>query len=104
MLTGGAGSADSLQALVVVGHPDLVSFNHALAHAVRQAWAEAGYQVIFHDLHAEGFDPVLTLDEARGRPTTDKFVNQHIADLLSSDLLAVVHPNCWGAPPAMVKG
>ncbi len=24
--------------------------------------------------------------------------------LLNADLLAVIHPNCWGAPPAMMKG
>lgn len=60
--------------------------------------------MVFHDLQADGFDPVLTLDEARGRPTDDAVVKRHIGQLVSSELLAVVHPNCWGAPPAMVKG
>jgi NAD(P)H dehydrogenase (quinone) len=31
-------------------------------------------------------------------------VLRHIAELRDSDLLAVVHPNCWGAPPAIMKG
>jgi putative NADPH-quinone reductase len=30
-------------------------------------------------------------------------VTEHIQELLTSGLLAVVHPNCWGAPPAMMK-
>ena len=34
----------------------------------------------------------------------DPLVRAHIAQLRESDLLAVVHPNCWGAPPAIVKG
>jgi putative NADPH-quinone reductase len=64
----------------------------------------AGCQVRFHDLVEEGFDPRLTAAEARGQATADPLVRQHITELRDSDLLAVVHPNCWGAPPAIVKG
>jgi putative NADPH-quinone reductase len=49
-----------VKALVVVSHPDPGSLNHALARSVAAAWGEAGCQVAFRDLHAEGFDPVLT--------------------------------------------
>ncbi len=90
--------------LVVVSHPDPVSFNHALARAVVAAWREAGVAVALADLHAIGFDPILDLDEARGRPSGDALVAAQIEALAKSDLLAVVHPNCWGAPPAMMKG
>ena len=90
--------------LVVVSHPDPASFNHALARAVAAAWREAGVEVALADLHAIGFDPILDLDEARGRPSGDALVAAQIDALAKSDLLAVVHPNCWGAPPAMMKG
>ena len=90
--------------LVVVSHPDPASFNHALARAVAAAWREAGVEVALADLHAIGFDPILDLDEARGRPSGDALVAAQIEALAKSDLLAVVHPNCWGAPPAMMKG
>ena len=93
-----------MKALIVVGHPAPDSFNHALAEAVREAWMAAGCDVVFHDLYAEGFDPLLSASEARGTPTSDETVMAHIADLRDSDLLAVIHPNCWGAPPAMMKG
>lgn len=93
-----------MKALIVVGHPAAASFNHALASAVRSAWEMAGCDVRFHDLLAEDFDPRLTAGEARGQPTTDPLVRTHIEDLRASDLLAVVHPNCWGAPPAIMKG
>jgi putative NADPH-quinone reductase len=93
-----------MKALVVVGHPDAASFNHALAAAVRSAWQAAGCDVRFHDLVAEDFDPRLSAAEARGQPTTDPLVRTHIEALRASDLLAVIHPNCWGAPPAIVKG
>ncbi len=93
-----------MKALIVVGHPAAASFNHALASAVRSAWQAAGCDVCFHDLVAEDFDPRLSAAEARGEPSTDPLVRTHIEALRASDLLAVIHPNCWGAPPAIVKG
>lgn len=93
-----------MKALIVVGHPAPESFNHALAGAIKEAWAVAGCETAFHDLAAEGFDPRLTAAEARGEAAADPLVLAHIAQLRESDLLAVVHPNCWGAPPAIVKG
>ncbi|MGL4635417.1 MAG: NAD(P)H-dependent oxidoreductase [Beijerinckiaceae bacterium] len=91
-------------ALVVVSHPDLGSFNHALADAMHRAFIAAGLASTFCDLHAEGFDPVITASELRGIPTTDANVRRHIELLLNTDVLGVVHANCWGAPPAMMKG
>jgi NAD(P)H dehydrogenase (quinone) len=93
-----------MKALVVVGHPAPGSFNRALAETIRETWSTAGCEVRFHDLVEEGFDPRMTAAEARGQASTDPLVLRHIAELRGSDLLAVVHPNCWGAPPAIVKG
>jgi putative NADPH-quinone reductase len=93
-----------MKALVVVGHPAPGSFNHAIADAIRAAWEAAGCEVWFHDLVEEDFDPCLSADEARGQASMDPLVRTHIAQLRASDLLAVVHPNCWGAPPAIMKG
>jgi len=93
-----------VKALVVVCHPAADSFNHALAEAVRTAWTSAGCDVVFHDLYAEGFDPLLSASEARGTATEDRTVAAHIAELRACDLFAAIHPNCWGAPPAMMKG
>lgn len=92
------------KALIVVGHPAPDSFNRAIAETIRDTWMGAGCDVSFHDLLEEGFDPRLTADEARGGPSSDPLVKKHIAALRDSELLAVVHPNCWGAPPAIVKG
>lgn len=93
-----------MKTLVVVGHPAPGSLNRALAETIGEAWHAAGCEVAFHDLVEEGFDPCLSAAEARGQPTDDPQVRRHIAELKASDLLAVVHPNCWGAPPAIVKG
>ena len=93
-----------MKALVVVGHPAPGSFCRALADRIRETWSATGCAVRFHDLVEEDFDPRLTAAEARGQATADPLVRQHIAELHDSELLAVVHPNCWGAPPAIVKG
>ena len=93
-----------MKAMIVVGHPAPDSFNHALAASVHAVWADAGCAVALHDLTAQRFDPLLTADEARGGPRQDPLVKRHIADLVGADLLCVVHPNCWGAPPAIMKG
>jgi putative NADPH-quinone reductase len=93
-----------MKALVVVGHPAPGSFCRALAETIRETWSTAGCEVRFHDLVEEGFDPRLTAAEARGQASTDPLVCRHVSELRGSDLLAVVHPNCWGAPPAIVKG
>jgi len=93
-----------MKALVVVGHPAPGSFCRAIADNIRERWLAAGCEVRFHDLVEEGFDPRLTAAEARGQATADLLVRQHIDELRDSDLLAVVHPNCWGAPPAVMKG
>jgi NAD(P)H dehydrogenase (quinone) len=97
-------AAIAMKALIVVGHPAPSSFNHALAGTIASTWRDVGCDVTYHDLTAEGFDPRLTGDEARGKPSMDPLVQTHISELRASDLLAVIHPNCWGAPPAIMKG
>jgi NAD(P)H dehydrogenase (quinone) len=92
------------EAMVVVAHPDPTSLNHALAHAVFGALTEAGLDTTLFDLHTEGFNPVLTRAEARGAASDDRHIQHHISALKRASFLAVVHPICWGAPPAMMKG
>lgn len=93
-----------MKALIVLGHPAPGSFNHALAETIRETWVAAGCDVTFHDLAAENFDPRMSATEAREGASIDLTVQRHIADLCAADLLAVVHPNTWGAPPAIMKG
>ena len=44
---------------VILGHPRPDSLNHALASAAADEARRCGHEVRFHDLQAEGFDPVL---------------------------------------------
>lgn len=97
-------SSNMASALVIVSHPDPKSLNHALAAAVRDTWVCLGYPTVLVDLHQIGFDPVMSIAEARGCLSSELKVREQIDLLLKCDLLAIVHPNCWGCPPAMMKG
>jgi putative NADPH-quinone reductase len=90
--------------LVVLAHPDPGSFNHAIARAAAAALERLGHAVVSHDLHAEGFDPVLEAAEIPRRATLAPAVQRHCAELAAADGIVIVHPNWWGQPPALLKG
>jgi putative NADPH-quinone reductase len=52
-----------MRILIILGHPNPGSLNHAIAYAVRDAMRKDGHDVVFHDLYAEHFDPLLVADE-----------------------------------------
>jgi len=89
---------------VLIGHQHQGSFNHAIAAAAVEELKAAGHDVVYHDLYAEGFDPVLRHEEITGQVPLDPVVEQHIGEVLAADGYVVVHPNWWGQPPAMLRG
>jgi NAD(P)H dehydrogenase (quinone) len=93
-----------MNALVILAHPKPGSFNHALADVVATALVETGLDVVRHDLYAERFDPIMTQQEIDAGSSQDPLVEQHCRELAAADLVAVVHPNWWGQPPAILKG
>lgn len=90
--------------LIILGHPDPGSLNHALAHAVRDDLQSLGHRVVFHDLAAERFDPILTADEIPEQGPVPEWIQTHCRELCEADGVVVVHPNWWGQPPAILKG
>ncbi len=93
-----------MRILLILAHPNSNSFNHALAHAVRKAVMAQGHQVVFHDLHAEAFDPILPTEEIPEHGKVPPLIRQHCAELAAADGIVIVHPNWWGQPPAILKG
>ena len=89
---------------VILGHPDPKSFNHALAGTAVATLRELGHEVRFHDLQAEGFDPVLPAAEAARDAALPPLVARHCREIREADGLVLVHPNWWGQPPAVMKG
>jgi putative NADPH-quinone reductase len=89
---------------LILANPKVDSFCHALARTTRDLCERLGHQVRFHDLCAEGFDPILTEAEIRFRNSQDPLLEQHAQEITEADALILVHPNWWGQPPAILKG
>ncbi len=93
-----------MRILVILAHPSPKSFNAAIAHTAVEALKASGHEVVFHDLYAEKFDPVLPAAERSKKAKLPPAIKRHCEDLVSAEGLILVHPNWWGEPPAIMKG
>lgn len=89
---------------IILAHPRQGSFNHAIAEAASQTLQQNGHAVIYHDLHAEEFDPILPATEIPKHATIDPILHAHCTEIAEADGIIIVHPNWWGQPPAILKG
>lgn len=89
---------------VILGHPYERSFNHAIAGMVIKTLNDNGHDVKFHDLHKEGFDPLLQGEELISDQSEDLLVLLHCSEIREADGMIIIHPNWWGQPPAILKG
>ena len=94
----------SMNISLILGHPRKESFCHAIATTARTTVHAQGHTVVFHDLYAEEFHPLMTAEESLTRVSDDALVEQHCTELQRAEGLIIVHPNWWGQPPAMLKG
>ena len=93
-----------MKVLVIIGHQQQGSFNHAIAQTVVEELRAAGHEVVYHDLYAERFDPILPAHEIPNDAEIDPVVRRHCDEVLAADGYVIVHPNWWGMPPAILKG
>jgi len=89
---------------LILAHPDNQSFNHAIARTAVTQLQKNGYRVIFHDLYAEQFDPLLPSPEIPTETLLPPDIVKHCDEISSADGIIIVHPNWWGQPPAILKG
>lgn len=89
---------------VILAHPDPGSFNHAIAAEAVAGLSANGHNVLFHDLYAEGFDPVMPAGEIPLEAHLPPDVERHCRELAGAEGIVIVHPNWWGQPPAILKG
>lgn len=93
-----------MNVLILLGHPNPGSFNHAIAAAAARAVVAGGHTATIRDLHAEGFDPVLPAAELSRDAVLPPRIEAYCEEAVSSDGMVVVHPNWWSQPPAIVRG
>ena len=91
---------------VILAHPAPTSFNASAARAYVAAVRDCGHEAELRDLYALGFDPRLT---ARELPWAKDFapgadVVAERARLADAQVIVLVYPLWFNAPPAMLKG
>ena len=95
------------RALVLFAHPCVESFSAALHARVVETLRGRGWEVDDCDLHAEGFDPVLTAAERRGYhdvATNTAPVRAYVDRLRAAEALVMVFPVWNFGYPAILKG
>lgn len=96
-----------MRLLFIHAHPVPESFNRALCDCAVATARERGHEVRLIDLHAEGFNPVMSAEERRryhddAPPPED--VAPHIDALRWAEGLIFVYPTWWYSQPAILKG
>ena len=89
--------------LIVLAHPRDNSLNAALAYRLADQ-LNKDHTVVLNDLYRDNFDPVLKENELLDINYFSDDIQDYCNDLMAADCLIIVHPNWWGAPPAMMKG
>ncbi|MFJ9079653.1 NAD(P)H oxidoreductase [Streptomyces sp. NPDC102278] len=94
--------------LLVLAHPRGDSLSAQVAERTRRRLEAAGGTVDLLDLYAEDFDPRLTpVDEPDWQDREKRYspvVHEHMRRIEAADMVVVVFPVWWFAPPAIVKG
>jgi NAD(P)H dehydrogenase (quinone) len=89
---------------VILGRPNKGSFNHAIAAAAVETLEQNGYEVYFHDLYDEKFDPLLSIEEIPKDASLSPGIERYCKEITRSEGIIIIHPNWWGQPPAILKG
>ncbi len=96
-----------MRLLFIHAHPVPESFSTALLAAAEETARAQGHEVRLIDLHAEGFNPVMSADERRGY-TEDVPIPAdlvlHVDALQWAEGLILAYPTWWYAQPAILKG
>lgn len=96
-----------MRLLFVLAHPRPDSFAAALCRAATGAARDRGHEVRLIDLHAEGFDPVMS--DGEHRAYTDEGavppdLRPHVESLRWAEGLIFLYPTWWQSQPAILKG
>ncbi|MFR8440803.1 MAG: NAD(P)H-dependent oxidoreductase, partial [Campylobacter sp.] len=92
------------QICVILAHPYEKSLNTAIANTAVEKLQNNGYEVKFHDLYKEKFNPILSGAELISDKSDDELLKAHQKDIANAYGIVIVHPNWWGEPPAILKG
>jgi NAD(P)H dehydrogenase (quinone) len=89
---------------VILGHPDVNSFNYAIARTAVEFLQRNNHAVRFHDLYRENFPGYLPVEEIPSQADMPDAIRDYCKEISLCDGIIIVHPNWWGQPPAILKG
>lgn len=96
-----------MRLLLVHAHPVPESFSAALCKAAVDSARAVGHDVRLINLHAECFNPVMSVEERRGHDTNAPVpaeLQPHVQALQWAEGLVFVYPTWWYGQPAILKG
>lgn len=89
--------------LIINGHPNKESFNHALAKAYKEAALKSGAFVTEINIADLNFNPNLKYGYTK-RMELEPDLQYSLEKIQEADHLVWVHPVWWGGLPAIMKG
>lgn len=89
--------------LVINGHPDAESFNHALADAYVKGAQESGADIAVIDIRTLSFNPNLQYGYRQRTELEPDLLNAQ-QKILWAEHIVFIHPLWWGSYPAIMKG
>lgn len=97
-----------MKILTVVAHHRPASLTHGVARAFADAATQAGHQIEWADLAAEGFNPVMTAEDDPDWDNPAKVyspqVRAEMARIERNEATVMVFPVWWWSMPALMKG
>lgn len=91
---------------IILAHPDPESFCASVAKCWLERASSYHQTCTLRDLYAEGFDPILKINERPGKPSyaPPQMLLDDGERLRALDVIVLVYPVWFGTPPAMMKG
>ncbi len=89
--------------VVITGHPNQKSFCRAMAKSYIDSALGKGHTVFDLNLIDLHFDPILRSGYASIQELEEDLVDAQ-EKIKNADHIALIYPNWWGAPPALLKG
>ena len=97
-----------MNVLVVICHPRRNSLTGVLADAFIEGLKQSGHTVEIADLHAENFDPRMSVADEPDFGNADKIYSAEVRAEMDrverNDAIAMFFPVWWWSAPAMLKG
>ncbi|GGD98703.1 NAD(P)H-dependent oxidoreductase [Paenibacillus nasutitermitis] len=87
--------------------PHRRSYSAALLDSVMRGLAAKGHTIDLIDLHADGFNPVMSAEELadwRLQKTADPLAADYQQRLIAADHIVFIFPIWWESMPALTKG